>query len=157
MPSQLRAELKQRRPFELHEEALLSVMRTADVLARRIADALKPFGLTGPQYNVLRILRGAGSEGRTCSEVGERMVTVDPDVTRMLDRLEKRGLIRRARDPEDRRVVRSWITEDGLDLLEQAVPAVDAVNAELTRTISRGALEGLIGTLDVMRARSDEA
>jgi DNA-binding MarR family transcriptional regulator len=114
----LRRELKQTKPFKsAEEEVFLQVERTADALQRNVAEVLRPSGLSGPQYNVLRILRGAGADGLACRDIGERMVTRDPDLTRLLDRLEKRGLIRRARDHRDRRVVVTRITDDGLELL----------------------------------------
>ena len=95
----LQAELKQNVPFTSREqEAYLSLLRTADTLQSRVEAKLKEFGLTGTQYNALRILRGAGQEGIPCSEIGERMITRDPDITRLLDRLQKRGLVERSRD-----------------------------------------------------------
>ena len=118
MGERLRRELKQTKPFKsAEEEVFLQVERTADALQRNVAEVLRPSGLSGPQYNVLRILRGAGADGLACRDIGERMVTRDPDLTRLLDRLEKRGLIRRARDHRDRRVVVTRITDDGLELL----------------------------------------
>ena len=116
----LQQEIKQSRPFRSREEeAYLSVIRTADLLARDIADRLKDFGISETQYNVLRILRGAGPDGHPCSEIGARLITRDPDVTRLLDRMEQRGLITRARDAADRRVVTIRITADGLALLAE--------------------------------------
>ena len=114
----LQAELKQNVPFRSREqEAYLALLRTADALQTSVEAKLGEFGLTGTQYNALRILRGAGPEGLPCSEIGERMITRDPDVTRLLNRLEKRGLVRRTRAHADRRVVRGIITAAGLKLL----------------------------------------
>ena len=97
MPGKLQDEIHQTRPFDvIEEEAMLNVMRTAEVLQRIIADFLKEFDLSAVQYNVLRILRGAGTAGATCSQIGERLLTHDPDITRLLDRMELRGLIERA-------------------------------------------------------------
>jgi DNA-binding MarR family transcriptional regulator len=102
----LREEIQQQMPFEsLEQEAVLNVLRTADVLLQRITAVLKPFKLSPSQYNVLRILRGAGPEGLACREIGERMITSDPEITRLLDRLEARGLLTRTRDQKDRRVI----------------------------------------------------
>lgn len=98
------------------EAAFLDLVRTTELLSRPAAQLLKTQDLSPAQYNVLRILRGSG-DGLTCSEIGNRMVTRDPDITRLLDRLEKRVLIARNRNDRDRRVVLSRITEDGLDLL----------------------------------------
>jgi DNA-binding MarR family transcriptional regulator len=100
----LQAELKQRVPFTSREqEAYLSLLRTADALQARVEARLKEFGLTGTQYNALRILRGAGPEGLPCCEIGERMITHDPDITRLLNRLEDRGFVERTRARHDRR------------------------------------------------------
>jgi len=100
------------------EAALLNLLRTHEFLQQRQAEFFKRFQLTPTQYNVLRILRGAGADGVTCSQAAERMVTADPDITRLLDRLEARNLIVRERRPGDRRVVLSRITEEGLALLK---------------------------------------
>ena len=115
----LLTELRQTKPFaSLEMEAYLNLMKTADVLQQGAAQALRSLHtLTETQYNVLRILRGAGSDGLKCSEIAERMVTRDPDITRLLDRLERQGWIERQRSVTDRRVVTSRITESGLDLL----------------------------------------
>ncbi len=97
--STLQRDLKQRRPFTSREtEAYLNLVRTTDLLSREVAAVLKPHQLSEAQYNVLRILRGAGPEGLACSEIGHRLVTRDPDVTRLLDRLETRALITRGRE-----------------------------------------------------------
>src|SRR2546427_8421458 len=102
----LQAELKQNVPFTSREqEAYLSLLRTADALQSRVEAKLKEFGLTGTQYNALRILRGSGPDGIPCSDLAERMITRDPDVTRLLDRLQKRGLVERSRGKQDRRVI----------------------------------------------------
>src|SRR5579864_2945635 len=101
----------------LQAHVFVSLMRTADALARGAETLLKPFRLSGTQYNILRILRGAGEKGLACREVGCRLITRDPDITRLLDRMESRGLIARAREALDRRVVKTRITEEGLRLL----------------------------------------
>ena len=118
MQSDLQAELKQTKPFRSPlEEAFVSLQRTAAVLEHALECALKPSGITATQYNVLRILRGAGEPGLCRTEVGERMVRRVPDVTRLLDRLEDAGLIARARGGDDRRYVTTRITAKGLDVL----------------------------------------
>jgi DNA-binding MarR family transcriptional regulator len=105
------------KPRPCPEEAVfLELLRTTDILSRRLAQVLKNEELTSNQYNVLRILRGA-PEGLPCGEIGNRMITRDPDITRLLDRLEKRNLIERWRESKDRRVVLARITKEGLDLL----------------------------------------
>jgi DNA-binding MarR family transcriptional regulator len=118
MATKLQKELKQTKPFaSREEEVFLNIQLTAERLWWGVNETLRLSELTPTQYNVLRILRGAGSEGATCSEISERMVTKDSDVTRLLDRLETRGLILRERGERDRRVIHSRITEAGLALL----------------------------------------
>src|SRR2546421_11590448 len=110
MAGKLAREIHQNRPFSsVEQEVFLNVLRTADVLTTKLEAILKPFGLSPTQYNVLRILRGAGEAGLACGRIAERMITRDPDVTRLLDRLENCGLIRRARQTDDRRVVKGFI------------------------------------------------
>ena len=117
-------EIKMTKPFLLiEEEASLSIVRTADVIHQRTAECLKPVDLTTSQYNVLRILRGA-KEALACGQIAERMVSRDPDITRLLDRMELRGLISRARDEHDRRVVKTQITGKGLGVLEELQPLI---------------------------------
>jgi DNA-binding MarR family transcriptional regulator len=99
------------------QDVFLGVLKTADVLQAELAEVLKRADLSPTQYNVLRILRGAGDDGLACGQVSERMLTHDPDMTRLLDRLEKRGLIERSRDKVDRRVVKAQITTAGRHLI----------------------------------------
>ncbi len=130
MVRSLQSELKQRAPFRsLEEEAHLSIIRTADLLTRALALTLKEHGLTQTQYNVLRILRGAGAEGLPSGEVAERMITREPDITRLLDRMEARGWVHRRKDPEDRRITRAGITLAGRELADR----LDAPVAEMQR------------------------
>ena len=116
--SGIKAVPKPRRPGTLEEEVFVALARTTDQLARRLEPVLKAAEISPTQYNVLRILRGA-PEGLTCSEVGGRMISRDPDITRLMDRLEKRGLVSRYRDSKDRRMVLTRITQAGLSLLAQ--------------------------------------
>ena len=104
---------------QLEAQVFVDVLRTADALARGAETLLKPVGLSATQYNVLRILRGAGSEGLACREVGCRLISKDPDITRLLDRMESRGWIARARGEKDRRIVRTRITAEGIRILEK--------------------------------------
>jgi len=114
----LQTRLKQSKPFEsLEVEAALNIAAVSQRIYDHVGDLFKSVDLSPPQYNALRILRGAGKEGRTCNEIGERMLNRVPDVTRLLDRLEARGLVSRCRETTDRRVVRVWITEAGLRLI----------------------------------------
>src|SRR6185437_9929369 len=107
---------KARHTRSLEEAVFLDLVRTSDVLSRRLVYVLKNEDLSSNQYNVLRILRGA-PDGLPCGEIGNRMITRDPDITRLLDRLEKRGLISRHRETKDRRMVMARITRDGMQLL----------------------------------------
>lgn len=100
------------------ETAFLDLLRTTDMLSRAPAQLLKSADLSSTQYNVLRILRGS-PDGLACGEIGSRMITRDPDITRLLDRMEKRGLISRCRDTADRRTVTARISADGLALLAE--------------------------------------
>jgi DNA-binding MarR family transcriptional regulator len=119
MAGRLKREIKQRKPFSsIQEEVVLSLMRANDQLVAPMNEVLRGSGLSTSQYNVLRILRGAGEEGLPCGEISERMVRRDPDLTRLLDRLETAGLVSRERDTRDRRIVRAMITAAGLELLE---------------------------------------
>jgi DNA-binding MarR family transcriptional regulator len=116
MKPTIQSERKQKHPVCLEEVAFLELCRTTDMLSRRLSVLLKAEELSATQYNVLRILRGA-PEGLPCGEIRNRMITRDPDITRLLDRLEKRGLISRSRETKDRRMVMARITPDGLKLL----------------------------------------
>lgn len=152
MPRGLQAELKQKVPFTSREqEAYLSLLRTADALESSVEGRLKAFGLTGTQYNALRILRGAGAEGLACSEVGERMITRDPDITRLLDRLQKRGLVERTRGKRDRRVVYGKITGAGLKLLRELDEPVEKHGREMLRHVGQAKLRQLIELLERVR------
>jgi DNA-binding MarR family transcriptional regulator len=114
----LQRELKQRRPFpSAAQECVVALLRTTDLIRRRTAEVVEPQGITLQQFNVLRILRGGGDEGLPTLEVGERMVEQTPGVTRLLDRLEAKGLVRRQRCRVDRRQHLCWITQKGHDLL----------------------------------------
>lgn len=127
MPGRLKSEIKQKRPFaSLEEEVVLGMMRTADQLAVPMNEILRRTDLSLSQYNVLRILRGSAGEGLSCGDIAERMVRRDPDLTRLLDRLEKRGLVTRSRSTTDRRVVLSEIAPEGLRLLESLDDDVEA-------------------------------
>lgn len=154
--SHLQEEIKQKKPFEsLAQEVVLNVMRTAATFRNGVAKALKPFDLTAPQYNILRILRGAPEDGLPCSEVGDRLVSQDPDVTRLLDRLEKRGLVTRGRSLMDRRVVNARITTAGLTLVNQLDGPINTVHETQLGHMKKKRLRELIGLLE--KARGDEA
>jgi DNA-binding MarR family transcriptional regulator len=118
MSSGLQQESKRRRRLTSpEEEVYLNILRTAEALTWGVSETLKVADLTPAQYNVLRILRGAIPDGATCGQISERMVTKDSDITRLLERLDARGLITRARDGQDRRFITVRITPEGLSLL----------------------------------------
>jgi len=153
MPS-LREEIKQTRPFRsLAEEAYLNVVRTAEVLHHLVAEVFQGHGITPTQYNVLRILRGAGPAGLPCGAIGERMINRDPDVTRLLDRLVAQGLAERTRNEDDRRVVVVTVTEAGRRLLAELDPAVRAVHQRQLGHLDQAALRALIRGLERARER----
>src|ERR1700761_9542121 len=121
----LKQEIAQERPFSSpEEEALLNLMRTADCLQRAFQRMSRGWGVTSTQYNVLRILRGSHPQGLTCSAIGDRMITAEPDITRLLGRLKTLKLIRQQRDRNDRRVVWTQISEAGLKLLKEMDPVI---------------------------------
>lgn len=153
MSGKLAKEIRQTKPFALREEeAFLNLGRTWEFLQGRMADLLKPFELTPTQYNMLRILRGAGADGVTCSQACERMITPEPDVTRLLDRLESRHLIRRERSLEDRRVVIVRITKDGLRLVDGIDQPLEQRLRRTLGHLGQRRLMELIETLEDLRA-----
>ena len=141
----------------LQAHVFVSLMRTADALARGAETLLKPFRLSGTQYNILRILRGAGEKGLACREVGCRLITRDPDITRLLDRMESRGLIARAREAQDRRVVKTRITAEGLRLLTELDKPVHELHRRQWRHLPAKQLRQLSNLLDRAREHLEEA
>jgi DNA-binding MarR family transcriptional regulator len=137
-------------------EIFVSLQKTADSLGLEAEQLLKPHGLTGTQYNVLRILRGAQPEGLACSGIGERMISHDPDMTRLLDRMEKRGLIFRVRQTDDRRVVKTRITPAGLALLKSLDQPVRELHKRQFHHLPAARLKALAELLEEVRARGPE-
>jgi DNA-binding MarR family transcriptional regulator len=153
----LAREIRQTKPFLLvEEEALLNLTRTAEALARKTGEVMKQFEISATQYNVLRILRGAGKQGLTCSQIGERMVTFDPDITRLVDRLEKRGLVERERCTQDRRVVFTRIERSGLDLLTEIDGPLQQTLKHNLGHLGKAKLQQLIELLEELRVDSAE-
>jgi DNA-binding MarR family transcriptional regulator len=145
-------EIHQTKAFAtIEEELLVSLLRTTDVLQDRFEQAVRPFNISMTQYNVLRILRGAEPTGRTCSEIGERMIAREPDVTRLLERMEKAGLVKRSRDKEDRRVVVTRITPAGLKLLDKMEPEMGEIGG-LLKPMGERRIEKTLKLLDDVRA-----
>jgi DNA-binding MarR family transcriptional regulator len=146
------ASRNRRRPACPEEVAFLDLVRTCDLLSRRPALLLKDEDLSATQYNVLRILRGA-PDGLPCGEIASRMITRDPDVTRLLDRLEKRGLISRWRETKDRRVVMVKITAEGLKLLARLDQPVQEMHRRQLGHLGKDRLRELAGLLQAVRAK----
>jgi DNA-binding MarR family transcriptional regulator len=152
----LKLEIAQERPFaSLEEEALLNLLRTSDCLNRAFHVKTRDWGVTSTQYNVLRILRGAQPDGLTCAAIGSRMITAEPDITRLLKRLKALKLIRQKRDAQDRRAVRTVISEAGLALLREMDPAILALPGELLGHLERRELKELIRLLELARKHNE--
>jgi DNA-binding MarR family transcriptional regulator len=152
----LRQEIAQQPPFfSLEEEALLNLLRSADCLHRAIQRKTREWGVTSTQYNVLRILRGAYPEGLTCAAIGVRMITAEPDITRLLSRLKGMKLISQRRDRRDRRAVWTQISPAGLELLHAMEPAIEQAPRQLLGHISADELTEFIRLLEL--ARRDKA
>lgn len=145
-------ENKRRRVTLSEEAAFLDLLRTTDMLSRGLIQVLKTEGLSATQYNVLRILRGA-PEGLPCGEIANRMITRDPDVTRLLDRLEKRVLISRCRETRDRRTVMTRITPTGLKMLARLDKPVQGGHHRQLGHLGRERLRTLVELLRVARSQ----
>jgi len=153
MVGKLKEELKQRNDFRsLEEELTLNILRTAEFVTTVVTDVLRPVELTVTQYNALRILRGAGEQGLMCGEIGERMITKESDITRLLDRLEARGLISRERPEANRRAVIAKISSVGRELLSGLDKPVMACHKQLAASLSQTKLRNLIDMLETVRA-----
>lgn len=156
MVTKLQKELKQTKPFaNPEEEVYLSVLRTAEWLSRGVNETLRQADLTPTQYNALRILRGAGEPGASCSDISERMVTKDSDITRLLDRLEARGLIYRERESKDRRRVATRITDEGLKVLAELDGPIAQCHRSQLRHLGEEQLASLSRLLEAARNGSE--
>lgn len=134
-------------------DAYIALVRAAEDMNRDFVELLKTEELSDAQYNVLRVLRGAGDEGLACRAIGDRLIQHDPDVTRLLDRLEQHKLIARARDQKDRRVVRTKITEEGLARLERLDGPVDDLHERQLGHLSETRLQELHAIVEEARRR----
>lgn len=142
--SVLQEEIGKKNPFDsLEQETALNLYRTMDHLQQESCRLLQEHGLSGPQYNVLRILRGHGGEGLSCCEISADMITRTPDITRLVDRLEQAGWVQRRRDGEDRRIVRVKTTPAGLELLSRLDQPVVEMHKRQLGHLSRTELEEL--------------
>lgn len=151
--SAIQREIHQTKPFRTRsQEGVVALLRTADVVRRYIGRVLEPYGVTTQQFNVLRILRGAGPEGLPTLAIGERMIEEAPGITRLLDRLEAKGLVRRERCPGDRRQVLCYATPQGLELLARIDGAMDQADEMGLGMLSDEDKVELIRLLDAVRA-----
>jgi MarR family transcriptional regulator, organic hydroperoxide resistance regulator len=142
-----------RTPAPLEEVIFVTLQRIADALGQQGEQLFKAHALTGAQYNVLRILRGAEPEGLACSNIADRMISHDPDMTRLLDRMEKRSLITRQRQLDDRRVVKTRITGDGLELLKTLDQPIREMHKEQFRHMPATRQKALKELLDQVLVR----
>ena len=148
----LQHELKKQHPFDSPaQEVILNLMRTADCLERALQRKTRAWGVTSTQYNVLRILRGSQPQGLTCSAIGDRMITAEPDITRLLGRLKGLKLIRQQRDKRDRRVVWTQISAAGLALLAETDPEAQQLPRDFLGHLDPDQLATLIHLLEVAR------
>ena len=156
--SAIQREIKQSKPFASKAaEGLVALLRTTDVLRRLLAEVVEARGITLQQYNVLRILRGAGKEGLPTLEIGERMIEQSPGVTRLLDRLEAKALVRRERCPRDRRQVTCRIGPDGLAVLANLEKPLARAQGALLGHLGDARTGELIHLLDQLRAAARAA
>jgi DNA-binding MarR family transcriptional regulator len=150
--SLLQREIRQGKPFRSRgQEVVVALLRTADLVRRVVGRTLEPYEITVQQYNVLRILRGAGEKGLPTLEIGERMIEQAPGVTRLLDRLEVKALVRRERCAQDRRQVLCWLTPTGLELVERLDEPVDSADAQAVAMLTPEEQDRLLRMLDAIR------
>lgn len=156
-PLNLREEIRQTKPFESPaQEAILGIYRTSDMLQRRFAQLVEPRGISLQQYNVLRILRGAGKEGTPTLDIAQRMIEKTPGITRLLDKLEAKHLVRRKRCPEDRRQVLCWITDAGLNLLSQLDKPLVQSGSSAVECLNQAEIRQLIAILGRLRGKMSQ-
>ena len=148
---------KKRGSASLETRVFVALLRAAERLSQDAEQLVKEYGLTGTQYNVLRILRGAEPAGLPCKGIGDRMISHDPDMTRLLDRMEKRGLITRERQSDDRRVVKTRITSEGLDILRRLDAPVQDLHRRQFRNITEDRLKVLAVALEEILQKTPEA
>lgn len=148
----IQAELRQTRPFTSDStEAVVALIRTTDLVRRVVAHVIEPRGITPQQYNVLRILRGAGEQGLPTLEIAERMIEAAPGITRLMDRLETKRLVRRERCRHDRRQVLCWITAEGRRLVDTLDEPVSSANAAALRGLRPARVRTLLRVLEELR------
>jgi MarR family transcriptional regulator, organic hydroperoxide resistance regulator len=148
----LREEIRQTKPFASPaQEAILGLYRTADLLQRTFAQIVEPRDISLQQYNVLRILRGAGKQGIPTLDIADRMIEKTPGITRLLDKLEAKHLVRRERCPDDRRQVLCWITPRGLQLLADLDKPLTSAGEKVAQPLKSSELQTLIALMEKIR------
>ena len=154
MPGKLKREIRHKTPFRSPEvEAFLNLLRTADALHRQVDALFKPYKITGVQYNVLRVLQDAGDAGRSCSEISRRMIEQHPDVTRLLDRMEKAKLIERYRQQNDRRTVLARMTPKAVSILKSLEEPVYTMHVRQFSSLAKDELREFIKILETLREK----
>lgn len=134
------------------QQATLCLLRTADAVKRRLAQVIEPHGITPQQYNVLRILRGAGPGGLPTLTIGERMIEQTPGTTRLVDRLERKGLVTRTPCSTDHRRVFCRITDKGLELLMELDEPVNRCDSQTVSALASDDIVSLISLLESVRS-----
>ena len=149
----LKYEIRQNKPFHsLRQEAVLGLLKTTDLVRRVISGVVEPAGITMQQYNVLRILRGAGDKALPTLEIRKRMIEQTPGITRLLDKLELRGWVTRNRHEGDRRQVLCLITAEGKRLVASLDDEVDSIGDRLLETVSDNEVTVMMQAMDKLRA-----
>lgn len=152
MTTRVHEEIHQRKPFaRMTEEAVVAIKRTAAVLEHSVGEALRPHGITPTQYNVLRILQGSSATGLCGREIGDRLISQVPDVSRLLDRMEEMALITRERSDDDRRHVTTRIASRGVELLRSVGPELQVLERRLFEGMDEPAVAAMVAGLDAVR------
>jgi DNA-binding MarR family transcriptional regulator len=155
--SAIQNEIRQSKPFRsVAQEATIALLRTASVVSRAVARVVEPSGLSLAQYNALRIIRGAGTGGIPTLSIRERMIDEGTTITRLLDKLDDAGLIRRERSYPDRRQVLCFVTDAGRKLLDSLDPQVDAMDEEVVASLDESQLATFVELLDTVRLANAE-
>ncbi|MEY3385567.1 MAG: hypothetical protein RIR53_378 [Bacteroidota bacterium] len=147
----LKDRLKQSSFSSAQQEAMLGVLSCADALNRKMEELIAPYGITAAQYNVLRILRGVHPDGHPRHEISARMIQLAPDVTRLIDRLEKQKLVVRGKSDEDKRLSLTFITDKGLALLDSIAPNLKQFDRQLRKSLTESDAIALARLSDILR------
>ena len=151
----LKKRLKMKKDVPAREEVSLNLKVASSMLSNRMDKLIAGYGITGSQYNVLRILKGVYPDGHPRCEIAVRMIEIAPDITRLIDRLEKQGLVTRDRTQEDRRMSITKLTEKGLKLVEEIKPIIDKEHKNATKNLTEDECRKLSYLLEKMYRNSD--